>query len=55
LKGNKVAHLNASQLNVGTQNIRVFLPDSINNGLYILKLQSANNQTIASKMIIVKK
>jgi hypothetical protein len=55
LKGNRVAHLNASQLNVGTQNIRVFLPDSINNGLYILKLQSANNQTIASKMIIVKK
>jgi len=55
LKGNKVDHLNASQLNVGTQNIRVFLPDNINNGLYILKLQSANNETIASKMIIVKK
>jgi len=55
LKGNKVAHLNASQLNVGTQNIRVFLPDNVNSGLYILKIQSANNQTIASKMIIVKK
>jgi len=55
LKGNKVAHLNSSQFNIGNQNIYVFLPDDINNGLYILKLQSSNNETIASKMIIVKK
>lgn len=56
LKGNKIVTLSSIKLiDNGTQRFRLFLPENLNSGLYILKLQSLNNQNITSKMIIIKK
>lgn len=55
LRGTKIATLLQTSIQYGTNTFHCFIPETISNGLYILKVKASNKECITSKMLMVKK
>lgn len=55
LQGTKITTLLQIPIQYGSNIFHCFIPETISNGLYILKVKTTNEEYLTSKMLIVKK